>query len=130
MKLIEINDENAQGVIVKTSLLLLAVLSVAGFFFFSARFAISAFAGGVLILLNHCWLRSIMERVLSGQAENAARYALLRYLLRLALIAVAVIALFRLNVDIAGLFAGLSILVIATISVSIYSLVHHKGESS
>jgi hypothetical protein len=126
----QINDDNAQAVIVKGSLVLLAVLTVAGFFIVSPGFAWSALAGGILVLLNHCWLRSIMERILSGQAENAARYALLRYLLRLALIAVAVIALFRLNVNIAGLFAGLSILVIATVSVSIYSLVHHKGEAS
>lgn len=130
MKLIAINDENAQHVIVKGSLLLLAVLTVAGFFLVSARFALSTLAGGAVTLLNHCWLRSIMERVLSGRYENAARYALIRYLLRLSLIAVAVIILFRLNVDIAGLFTGLSILVISTISVSLYSLVHHKGESS
>ena len=130
MKLITINDENAQAVIVKGSLLLLAVLTIAGFFIFSARFAWSAFAGGSLTLVNNFWLRSIMERVLSGQAENAARYALIRYLLRLSLLAVAIVALFRFNVDIAGLFAGLSILVIATVTVSIYLLVHHKGESS
>jgi len=125
-----ISDENAQSVIVKTSLLLLIVLTAAGFLLISKDFAWSALAGGILTLLNHCWLRSIMERVLSGHAENAARYTLLRYLLRLSLIAVAVVVLFRLNVDIAGLFAGLSILVIATVSVSLYSLVPHKGESS
>jgi hypothetical protein len=130
MRPMTINDENVQSVIVKGSLLLLALLTVAGFFILSARFALSTLAGGALTLINHCWLRSIMERVLTGQAENAARYALARYLLRLALIAVAVVALFRLNVDIAGLFAGLSILVIATVTVSIFSLVHHKGESS
>jgi hypothetical protein len=128
--MIRINDENAQAIIVKGSLLVLALILVVGFFIFSARFAWSALAGGILVLLNHCWLRSIMERVLSGQAENATRYALIRYLLRLSLIAVTVIALFRLHVDIAGLFAGLSILVISTVAVSIYSLVHHKGESS
>jgi hypothetical protein len=130
MMLMQINDDNAQAVIVKGSLVLLTVLTVAGFFTVSPGFAWSALAGGILVLLNHCWLRSIMERILAGQAENAARYALLRFLLRLALIAVAVIVLFRLNVNIAGLFAGLSILVIATVSVSIYSLVHHKGEAS
>lgn len=130
MTLIEINDENVQEVIVKLSLLLLAVLPIAGFILVSARFSLSVLAGGILVLLNHCWLRSILERVLAGQAENAARYALIRYLLRLTLIAIAVIVLFRLHVDIAGLFIGLSILVLATVTVSIYSLVHHKGESS
>jgi len=87
-------------------------------------------AGGILVLLNHCWLRSILERILSSRAENAARYAIIRFILRLSLIAVAVVALFRVGVNIAGLLTGLSILVLAMISVSIYSLVHRKGESS
>jgi hypothetical protein len=130
MKLITINDDNAQSIIVKGSLLLLIILTIGGFFVVSPRFALSALAGGLLILANQFWLRSIMERVLSGRAENAARYAIIRYVLRLSLIAVAVVALFRLHVDFAGLFTGLSILVISTVLVSIYSLVHHKGESS
>jgi hypothetical protein len=96
----------------------------------SPSFALSTLAGGILVLLNHFWLRNIMERILSGQAENAARYAIIRFILRLSLIAVAVVALFRIGVNIPGLLTGLSILVIATITVSIYSLVHHKGESS
>ncbi len=96
----------------------------------STGFALSILAGGILVLLNHFWLRNILERVLSGQAENAARYAIIRFILRLSLIAVAVVALFRSGVHIAGLLTGLSIIVLATISVSIYALVHHKGESS
>jgi uncharacterized membrane protein YkgB len=68
--------------------------------------------------------------VLAGYAENAARYAIIRYLIRLTLIAIAVVVLFRLNVDIAGLLIGLSILVITTVTVSIYSMVHNKGEAS
>jgi hypothetical protein len=106
------------------------MLTIAGLLLSSAGFAMSTLAGGILVLLNHCWLRSILERVLSGQAENAARYAIIRFVLRLSLIAVAVVALFRVGVNIAGLLTGLSILVLAMISVSIYSLVHHKGESS
>lgn len=130
MTLIRVNDENIQSVIVKGSLLLLLLFSVAGVVFLSLRFALSTLAGGILVLFNHCWLRSIMERVLAGQPEHAARYALVRYLLRLTLIALVIIGLFRLQVDIAGLFAGLSILVISTISVSLYTLAYHKGETS
>jgi len=110
--------------------LFLAALTIAGLLLGSKSFALSTLAGGILVLLNHCWLRNILKRVLSGQAANAARYAIIRFVLRLSLIAVAVVALFRVGVNIAGLLIGLSILVIATITVSIYSLVHHKGESS
>jgi hypothetical protein len=128
--LITINDENAEAIIVKLSLLFLATLTIAGFFLGSASFSLSILAGGILVLLNHCWLRSILERILSGQTENAARYAVIRFILRLSLISLVVIALFRVGVNIAGLLTGLSILVLAMISVSIYSLVHHKGEPS
>jgi asparagine N-glycosylation enzyme membrane subunit Stt3 len=130
MNLIKINEENLQTVIVKGSIGLLAAICIGGFFAVSPRFAWSTLAGGILVLANNCWLKNILERVLAGHAENAARYAVIRYLLRLSLIAVAVVILFRLQVDIAGLFVGLSILVFSSVIVSIYSLVHHKGEAS
>lgn len=128
MKLTVVNDENIQTVIVKTSLLILGLMTIAGAFI-SIRFTWSTLAGGLIVLLNHCWLRSILERILAGGGDNAARYAVIRYMLRLFLIAVAVVILFRLNIDIAGLFAGLSILVISTVSVSIYQLLFQKGDA-
>lgn len=128
MTLTAVNDENIQAVIVKTSLVILVSMAVVGACI-SISFSWSTLAGGLIVLLNHCWLRSILERIMAGSGENAARYALLRYILRLSLIAVAVIILFRLNVDIAGLFAGLSILVISTVSVSIYQLLLQKGDA-
>lgn len=128
MTLILINDENALAVIVKGSLLLLAILTIAGLLLSSTGFAISTLAGGTLALLNYCWLRSIMERVLSQQRTDASQYALIRYLLRLFLMAVAIVVLFRLGIDIAGLLTGLSILVITIMSVSVYLLVQRKGE--
>lgn len=128
MKLIAINDENALAIIVKGSLLLLTILALAGFLFFSVKFAVSTLAGGTLALLNYCWLRSIIERILSQQRADAASYALLRYVLRLFLLGLAIVALLRLGVDIAGLLAGLSILVITIMCVSGYLLVQRKGE--
>jgi hypothetical protein len=128
MKLITINDENALAIIVKGSLLLLVVLALAGFLLISTRFAVSTVAGGTLALLNYCWLRSIMERILAEQSANASRYALIRYLLRLFLLGLAIVALFRFGVDIAGLLTGLSILVITIMSVSVYLLVQRKGD--
>ncbi|NJD92174.1 MAG: ATP synthase subunit I [Geobacter sp.] len=128
MTLTAANDESIQAVIVRTSLFFLGIMVVFGALV-SIRFSLSTLAGGLIVLLNHCWLRSILERVLAAGGENAARYAIIRYVLRLSLIALAVIILFRLNVDIAGLFAGLSILVISTVSVSIYQLLFQKGDA-
>ncbi len=128
MTLITINDENALAIIVKGSLLLLISLVLLGFFLVSGRFAVSTLAGGTLALLNYFWLRSIMERILIQQRTNASRYALLRFLLRLLLLALAVVALFRFGVDIAGLLTGLSVLVITIMSVSAYMLLHRKGD--
>jgi hypothetical protein len=130
MTLTRVTEENIQTVVLRGSVVLLALMTVGGLLTVSTRFAWSVLAGGILVLANHCWLKNILGRVLGGQAENAARYAFFRYLVRLTLIAIAVIVLFRLHVDIAGLFAGLSTIVITTILVSIYLLVHHKGEAS
>ena len=127
--LTRISEDNLPAVINKGSVILLILMTGAGFLQ-SPRFAWSVLAGGILVLLNHCWLRNILARVLAGYAGNAATYTIMRYLLRLTLIAVAIVALFRLNVDLAGLFVGLSTLVITTILVSIYSLVASKGEES
>ena len=129
MKLTAVNDDNIQNVIVKTSLLYLTVAVFAGMLFISFRFGWSSLAGGLIILINHCWLKSILARVLAGSTDNAVSYAIIRYLLRLFLIATTVVLLFRLDVHIIGLFIGLSILVFSTVSVSIYQLLIQKGEA-
>jgi hypothetical protein len=112
----------------KGSWLILVVLTVAGGCFYSARIALSILAGGIIALGNHYWLRSIMERVLLQQRQDARRYAILRFLLRLTLLGLLVMALVRFGVNIIGLLIGLSVVVISTLIISVHALVSPKGE--
>lgn len=102
-------------------LLLLMVVSAAAFT--TPRFTLGVTAGGVLSILNLLWLRTILVRALSMEARNAARHLQLRYLLRLGLTGIAIYVLIvPLNADVFGLLAGLSVVVLAIVVLTIYML--------
>ena len=116
-----INEDNIFSWLVGGSLLLSAVLGAASALFFSLRFGVSLFAGGVLATANFCWLRRGLEAALRLLPANASRYAVLRYLLRLAIMAFLLYVLIvRLGADIFGLLLGLSVLVLNITAFSIY----------
>lgn len=99
------------------------MLAAAGLLFGSLRFASGVLAGGVLAIANFYWLRSILVRAFRLQPEEAPRFALFRYIVRLALLAAAVFVLITYcRVDIFGLLLGLSVLVINIIALSIYMI--------
>ena len=82
----------------------------------------------MLALANFFWLRSILTRSLSLDARTAPRFAVLRYLVRLTLMAVAVYVLVvYCRADLLGLLLGLSVLVFNIIAVSIY-MISTQGE--
>jgi len=123
-----IDENNIFSVLAAGSLALLVLVALAGLIFGTPRFAGSVLAGGVLALANFFWLRSILSRSLRLEAKAAPRFAVLRYLVRLSLLAVAVYMLvvyFR--VDVFGLLTGLSVLVLNIIALSIY-MITVKGE--
>ena len=116
-----INEDNIFSWLVAGSLLLSAVLGLASALFISPRFGISLFAGGVLATANFLWLRRGLEAALQLLPENASRFAVLRFLLRLAIMAFLLYFLIvRLGADIFGLLLGLSVLVINITAFSIY----------
>ena len=79
-------------------------------------------------MANFFWLRSILTRSLGLDARTAPRFAVLRYLVRLALMAVAVYVLVvYCRADLLGLLLGLSVLVFNIIAVSIY-MISTQGE--
>ena len=87
----------------------------------SPRFGISLFAGGLLATANFLWLRRGLTAALRLHASVAVRFAIFRYLLRLAVMALLLYFLIvRLNADIFGLLLGLSILVLNITAFSIY----------
>jgi hypothetical protein len=116
-----INEDNIFPALVAGSLLLSAVTGAALAILISPRFGISLFAGGVLATANFCWLRRGLEAALRLLPDNASRFATLRYLLRLAIMALLLYFLIvRLGADIFGLLLGLSVLVINITAFSIY----------
>lgn len=123
-----INDENLPALLFRGGWILLLVLVVGSLPFAAAPFTAGVLAGGLLSLANFTWLRSILARALNLEARQAARFAQLRYLLRLTLQGVAIyllIAVFGVNVY--GLLLGLSVLVLNIMAVAAYLAVHRSG---
>jgi len=116
-----INEDNIFPRLVAGSLILSTVAGGALALLYSAKFGASLLAGGVLATANFMWLRRGLEAALTLNPGSASRYATLRYLLRLAVMAVLLYVLIvRLGADIFGLLLGLSVLVINIIIFSIY----------
>jgi hypothetical protein len=116
-----INEDNIFTFLVAGSLLLSAIMGAALALVISPRFGVSLFAGGVLATANFCWLRRGLEAALRLLPENASRFAMIRFLLRLAIMALLLYVLIvRLGADIFGLLLGLSVLVVNITAFSIY----------
>lgn len=125
---IRITDDNLLPTLLKFSWILLAMLALAGLVLKSATFGISILTGGVVALGNNYWLRNILQRILVQQRSDAVSYAMLRFILRYLLLAIAVLVALRLGADITGLLIGLSVMVITTMFFSLYALMQPKGD--
>jgi hypothetical protein len=116
-----INEDNIFPRLVAGSLIVSAVFGAALALLISVRFGASLLAGGVLATANFLWLRRGLEAALTLTPAGASRYATMRYLLRLAVMALLLyLAIVRLGADIFGLLLGLSVLVINITVFSIY----------
>ncbi len=123
-----IRDENLLAVLFRGGWILLILLVTGSLLFAAPGFAAGVLAGGLLALANFAWLRNILARSLNLEARQAARFAQLRYLLRLTLLAVAIYLLIaKVGVDVYGLLLGLSILVINIMAVAIYQVTNRSG---
>jgi hypothetical protein len=128
MTTVKINENNIFTVLTAGSLALLVLLAVVGFLFGSVRFALSVLAGGVLAIANFYWLRSILVRAFRLTPEQAPRFALFRYVVRLAVLAAVVFVLIvTYRADVFGLLLGLSVLVINIMALSFY-MMSAKGD--
>jgi asparagine N-glycosylation enzyme membrane subunit Stt3 len=116
-----INEDNIFPKLIKGSLLMSVVAGAASALIFSPRFGISLLAGGLLATANFLWLRRGLEASLQLTPRIASRFATLRFLLRLAIMALLLYVLIvQIGADIFGLLLGLSVLVINIIIFSIY----------
>jgi asparagine N-glycosylation enzyme membrane subunit Stt3 len=118
---IRINEDNIFPRLVAGSLIMSGVVGAATALLVSPRFGISLLAGGVLATANFVWLRRGLEASLRLTPGIASRFATLRFLLRLAIMALLLyVVIVRLGADIFGLLLGLSVLVINITIFSIY----------
>ena len=116
-----ITEDNIFPKLIKGSLLMSVVAGAASALIFSPRFGISLLAGGLLATANFLWLRRGLETSLQLTPGIASRFATLRFLLRLAIMALLLYVLIvQIGADIFGLLLGLSVLVINIIIFSIY----------
>jgi hypothetical protein len=124
----KIAEENIFSVLTAGSVALLVGLAAAGLLLGSLRFALGVLAGGVLAIANFYWLRSILVRAFRLQPAEAPRFALFRYIVRLAVLAAVVsVLIIYCRVDIFGLLLGLSVLVITITALSFY-MISAKGD--
>jgi len=123
-----INEDNLFSVIIKGSLGLLAFLSLAGWALFSAKVGLGALAGGCIAIANFFWIRNVLQRILGQLPSNATVYAQLRFIARLSLTGVALYFIITSGwFSLAGLFIGLSVIVLNIIALSLYSALRAGG---
>ena len=123
-----INEDNLFAVIITGSLGLMAFLALGGWALFSLQFGLGAAAGGCIAIANFFWLRNVLQRILGQLPANAATYAQLRFIVRLSVTALLVYFIITSGwFSLAGLFTGLSVIVINIIALSLYSALRAGG---
>ena len=122
------SDANLFAVIIKCTLLLLSVMSLGGFVFFSSGAGLGVMVGGGIALINFIWMRNMLQRIIFHTPANPERYAQLRFIARLSVIAVALYSIINYGLfPIAGIIAGLSVVVISLSGLSIYLALRTGG---
>jgi uncharacterized iron-regulated membrane protein len=122
------NDPDLFRILTAASGILLALLIGGGWMFGSPQFAAGIACGGLLALGNTFWLKRSIERAMGLEPRQAGRFAVVRYVVRLAVLAgVLYLLIVRIGIDIIGLVLGLSILVIVIIGCSLYRAARNGG---
>jgi len=96
-----------------TNWILLAVLVAGSLFLRSDRFTLGILCGGLISIINFYWLYRNLLSVFSKHLSRARSALMLRYYLRLTVTAIALYWIISRDlVDVIGLIAGLSIVVL------------------
>jgi len=123
-----ITEDNLFAVIIKGSLALLAVLSIAGFAFFSSKVGLGVLAGGIIAIVNFIWLRNVLQRILGLLPASPNLYAQLRFVARITVTGLVLYLIITSGwFSLAGLLIGLSVIVADIIFLSIYSALRTGG---
>ncbi len=127
--MIRINEDNLLSTVVIGSILLSAIMALAGFALFSWKTGLGIVAGSGIATINFIWQRNIMQRVLGLQLNRPTAYASVRYLLRLTITAVFLYFILTSGLfSITGLLLGLSVVVMMIVLCTVYFAIQHKGD--
>ena len=123
-----INEDNLFSVIIKGSVLLLLALTVIGLGFFSIKTGLGIMAGGIIAILNFFWLRNALQHILGLLPARPFAYAQIRYIARISITGFALYLVITSGwFSLGGILAGLSIIVINIIALSLYSAMRAGG---
>ena len=126
--MITINEDNLFAFIIKGSLGLLVFLTFAGWALFSLKVGLGALVGGCIAVVNFFWIRNVLQRIIGQLPSNAPMYALFRFIARLSLTGLLLYFIITSGwFSLAGLFIGLSVIVINIIVLSLYSALRAGG---
>ena len=126
---IKISDDNLLKAVTIGSIVLSLLMSITALIFSTRAAAYGIAAGSAIAVINFVWQRTIMQRILAQQPGRPVAYALLRYVLRLSLTALVLYHILTSKlVSLAGLFVGLSVVVVTIICVTVYFAIQHKGD--
>ncbi len=122
------NDHNLFRILTIGGYTLLVVMIAVGWIFGSQRMAAGIACGGLLTLGNTFWLKLCIERAMGLEPRQAGRFAVMRYLLRLGLLAgILFLLIVKIGIHIIGLIIGLSVFVIVIIGFSLYRAARTGG---
>ena len=123
-----INEDNLFAVIIKGSVGLLSVLTVAGFVFFQVKTGLGVLAGGIIAIVNFIWLRNVLQRILGLLPAKPNLYAQLRFIARIAVTGLVLYIVITSGwFSLAGLLVGLSVIVANIIGLSLYCALRTGG---
>ena len=126
--MITINEDNLFAVIIKGSLGLLVFLTLAGWALFSIKVGLGTLVGGCIAITNFFWIRNVLQRILGQHPAKATMYAQLRFVARLSVTGLLLYFIITSGwFSLAGLFVGLSVIVINIIALSLYSAMRAGG---
>ena len=107
---------------------MLVFLTLTGWFLFSAEVGLGALAGGCIAIANFFWIRNVLQRILGQLPSNATVYAQFRFVARLSLTGLLLYFIITSGwFSLAGLFVGLSVIVINITALSLYSALRAGG---
>ncbi|MBT1072342.1 ATP synthase subunit I [Pelotalea chapellei] len=123
-----IDEESLFAFIVKGSILLLVVLTLIGFIFFSTPTGLGILAGGIVAIINFLWMRNVLQRILGLLPAKPQLYSQVRFIARISITGVVLYFIIVSGIcSLAGLLVGLSIIVANIIALSLYCALRTGG---